>query len=243
MDKEIAKPIEFLPVSFRVICVGKEMSGVFRSIISLGFEGVSVQSTIMFPDPTPTDENKMVILLSNGDSEQLESIARSFYQAGVLTLIISTSNLRSKHVQCDSLTVSPIDDMPEIVKAILNPILSDSYLTLDYMDISVIFKDSCHFKVYESYGCGIGNRIENAIDCMPAKLSVDIMNCERALITLSFSEKMLPQLTISQIESVKKYINRFPVEVDIIWLPVNDVKLPTDRIRLGVIVAGKELKL
>ena len=82
-NEEKIQQTESWPMSFRVICVGKELSGVYRSIISMGLEGVSVQTTTMFPEPTPTDENKMVILLANGDSKLLRDIARSFYQAGV----------------------------------------------------------------------------------------------------------------------------------------------------------------
>jgi hypothetical protein len=227
---------------FRVICVGKDMSGVFRSIMSFGFEGVSVQSTDMFPNPTPTDVDKMVILLANEDRQQLESIAKSFYQAGVLTLIINTSEHHDNHVQCDSLTISYIDDMPKVVRAILIPILSDSYINFDFSNISSIFKDSHLFKVYESYGCGMGNRIENAIDCMPVALSEDMKNCERALIYISCPMMQLGFIT-KQWKSVNAFIQRFPLETDVMALPINDENSPTDRIRLSIILSGKELEL
>lgn len=125
------------PVSFRVICVGKELSGVYRSIFSMGFDGVLVQSTTMFPNPTPSEEDKLVILLTNGRSPLLESIAKSFYQAGVLTLIVSTELVETKGTVCDAQTVTSIECMPLIVKRLFAPLFSDQLTCYDYNDLCV----------------------------------------------------------------------------------------------------------
>lgn len=120
-------------------------------------------------------------------------------------------------------------------------IKEDFDVIMEALRISSTFKDSHHFKVYESYGCGMGNRIENAIDCMPVTLSEDMKNCERALIYLSGPMMQLRFITV-QWKSVNAFIQRFPLETDVMALPI-DENSPTDRIRLSVILSGKELEL
>ena len=135
------------------------MSGIFRSIVSLGFEGVSIQSTSMFPNPAPTDEDKMVILLSDGDSQQLESIAKSFYQAGVLTLIVSTTTIDKLNGICDAMTVSHIESMPFIVKSLLEPIIKQGKINYDFNDLYNTLHNTEKFKIESAISRNNENRI------------------------------------------------------------------------------------
>ncbi len=143
---------ESWPVYYRVICVGEETLGAFRSIKSFGHDkrnGVSVQSTTMVPNPTPTEEDKMVILLSNGDSQQLEGIAKSFYQAGVLTVLVTTKIVEMAEAFCDTQTVTPIESMPLIVKALFNYVFSIRVNGVDSDDLSALLYKSGKFKVIQ----------------------------------------------------------------------------------------------
>lgn len=155
--------MESFPVSFRVICVGKELSGVYRSIISMGFDGVLVQTTTMSPNPTPTETDNLVILLTNGRSPLLESIAKSFYQAGVLTLVVSTEWIETKETICDAQTVATIESMPLIVKRLLAPLFSVGLTCYDYNDTCRTLHKTGKFKIIEASSRMDDNRIEDAL--------------------------------------------------------------------------------
>lgn len=243
-NEEKIQQTESWPMSFRVICVGKELSGVYRSIISMGLEGVSVQTTTMFPEPTPTDENKMVILLANGDSKLLRDIARSFYQAGVLTLIVSTVPVDNLNGVCDSMTVTNLETMVFVVKGILEPINHPGMLTYDFNDLCDTLHDTHKFKVFSAMGSNEGDRIKELVDILMVDLNDNVQKeTEFVSLMLYFNKDVNPPLKMSELTPLPEFINHFPMEISAFWALSYDNEMQNDKIRLNVIVAGKNLRL
>lgn len=243
-NEEKIQKTESWPVSFRVICVGKEMSAVFRTIISFGFEGVSVQTTTMFPDPRPTDENKMVILLANGYSQQLENIAKSFYQAGVLTLIISTHDMENLQGVCDAMTVSNWESMPLIVKSLIDPLIKQGIICFDVNDLSMTLHNAQKFKIVSTLSRTNENRIDVLVKNLDGLLEgYNLSEQENITIILYHNKKVNPPLAMNELRPLSEFIGNFPEDVSVIWGLSFDNEMPTDETRLDAIVAGKNLKL
>lgn len=236
--------MESWPKSVRVICVGEEMSGVFCSIKSLGFEEVSVQSTTMFPNPTPTDEDKMVILLTNGESKLLESIAKSFYQAGVLTLMVTTKIVEMTETFCDSQTVEPIESMPFKVKALFNYLLKPQYLCLDFMDLCTILSKSSKFKVIEVSSVLKENCIREIVSKLSQNIGCySIEQIERLSMGLYVNDRESLSLKFTELEALKDYVHELPNDIAVIWSIGFDNEMQNGEIRLDAILSGKNLKL
>lgn len=243
-NEEKIQKTESWPVSFRVICVGKEMSAVFRTIISFGFEGVSVQTTTMFPNPTPTDEDKMVILLANGYSQQLENIAKSFYQAGVLTLIISTHDMENLQGVCDAMTVSNWESMPLIVKSLIDPLIKQGIICFDVNDLSMTLHNAQKFKIVGTLSRTNENRIDVLVKNLDGLLEgYNLSEPENITIILYHNKKVNPPLAMNELPPLSEFIGNFPEDVSVIWGLSFDNEMPTDEIRLDAIIACKNLKL
>lgn len=236
--------MESFPVSFRVICVGEELSGVFRSIFSMGFDGVLVQSTTMFPNPTPSEEDKMVILLTKGRSPLFENIAKSFYQAGVLTLIISTELIETKETICDAQTVSSIESMYSIVKGLLNPLLKPCLIAYDFHDMYVTLHNAGSFKMIESSSELIKNRIDDAISKFSTKTGSDIIShVENATIIIYYNRNTTEPLSVSEFNPLTDYLTKMPEDISVIWAVIYDDDMPTNEVRLEAILSGKNMEL
>ena len=236
--------MESFPVSFRVICVGKELSGVYRSIFSMGFDGVVVQSTTMFPNPTPSEEDKLAILLTNGRSPLLESIAKSFYQAGVLTLIVTTELIETKETICDAQTVTSIESMPFIVKRLLNPLLSEGLTCYDYNDFCVTLQRTGKFKAIEASSQKNDNRIEDAITNISGMMESDDFNhVEKVSFIIFINRGLQPKLVISEVQTLSEYVHKLPEDISVIWAVKYDDNMPTNEVRLEAILSGKNLEL
>ena len=232
------------PVSFRVICVGEELSGVFRPIFSMGFDGVLVQSTTMFPNPTPSEEDKMVILLTNGRSPLLESIAKSFYQAGVLTLVVSTSLIETKETICDAQTVTSMKSMPLIVKRLFAPLFSDQLTCYDYNDLCDTLHKTGRFKAIEASSQLNDHRIEDAITKISGMIGPDDFNhVEKVSFIIFINRGLQPQLEISEMQTLSEYVHKLPEEVDVLWSVNYDNNISTNEVRLEAILSGKNLEL
>lgn len=245
MDREeITYALESLPVSFRVICVGKEMSGVFHSIVSLGFEGVSIQSDPEFSNTTPTDEDKMVILLADDYSQQLESIAKSFYQAGVLTLIVSSITIDNLNGICDAMTVSHNASMPFMVKSLLEPVIRHGRINYDFNDLYSTLHNREKFKIVSAISSNGENRIVDLVNNLNAFWGeLTMLETESLSLILYQNKDATPPLSMSELYSLSEYIGRFPENITVIWALNYDESLQTNEIRLDAIASGKRLKL
>lgn len=229
-------------MSFRVICVGKELSGVYRSVISLGLEGVSVQTTTMFPEPTPTDENKMVILLANEDSKLLRDIARSFYQAGVLTLIVSTHYLDNLKEVCDSMTVANMGSMPLIVKTLIDLLIKQGSICFDVNDLSATLHNTHKFKTVSVISRNKENRILECVKSLGGILEAyKLSEPENISIILYHNKDINPPLAMNELQPLSEFMGNFPEDVTVKWGLSFDNEMPTDEIRLDAIAAGKNL--
>lgn len=240
----MTQALESWPVSFRVFCIGQEMSGVFRSIISLGLEGVSIQPTSMFPNPTPTDEDKMVILLSDGYCQQLENIAKSYYQAGLLTLIVSTTSIDKLNGICDAMTVSHIETMPFIVKSLLEPIIKQGKINYDFNDLYNTLHNTEKFKIESAISRNNGNRIAELVDNLTdLRGNFTLSGSEFISLIFYLNKDANPPLAISEFQPLLEYIGRCPENVSVLWALNYDNNLRLNEIRLDTIASGKNLKV
>lgn len=244
MDKRTLQPRGEWSVSFRVICVGKELSGVYRSILSMGLDGVSVQSTTMFPNPAPSEEDGLVILLANGNSPLLNRIARSFYQAGVLTVVVSTEVIETKELTCDAQTVTSKETMAFIVKDLLNPLLKQGLLCYDFNDLYQSLHNAEKFKVLESSSRMTDHRIEDAIVKMSEKFGhVDFNQVENLSLIIFINKGLKQPLLTGEVLSLSEYLSKMSEEVCVIWTITYDDDMPTDEVKAVAILSGKNLEL
>lgn len=233
-------------VYYRVICVGEETSGAFRSIKSFGYDKYkwfSVQSTTMVPNPTPTEGDKMVILLSNGDSQQLEGIAKSFYQAGVLTVLVTTKIVEMTEAFCDTQTVAPIESMPFIVKALLNYLFSIRVNGVDSDDLSALLYKSGKFKVIQVSSVWKENCIQEMVSKISKKLAYNIGQIERLSLVIYINNTNFQSLKITDLEALKDYVHELPNNIDVIWSIGYDNEMQNDEVRLDALLFGKNLQL
>lgn len=245
MDKEYRiHAMESWPVSFRVIGIGEELSGVFRSIVSFGCYGVSIQSTTMFPNPTPTDEDMIVILLANGASQQLESIAKTFYQAGVLTLIVSSTAIDNLNGICDAVTLSHIESMPIVVKSLLEPILKQGKINYDFNDLYISLHNMEKFRTARIISHSEENRIADVVNNLTELWGNSTLSDTEFISLIFYQNKDAnPPLAISEFPPLLEYIDSLPEKVTVIWALNYDENLQANEIRLDTIASGKNLKL
>lgn len=75
-----------LPVSFRVLGIGEAAKGIIEAVNSYGYDCVSAIVLTAPFECVPTDEDKMVIIVAKDNENHANSIAKTFHDAGVLTL-------------------------------------------------------------------------------------------------------------------------------------------------------------
>lgn len=231
------------PTSFHVFGIGESFKPILDKISALGYDGVSTRITGPELLPSPTDEDRMVIILVDECSDSVLAAAKSFYQAGVLTLIVSNSRIVSKTKFCDAQLVTRPENMYMAVKAILETLFTNGLIDIAFSDIHSVLRNSDFFKVFETVGNGVDGRVSDAISKIKnVILKEEFGSVENIIISIFFNSNINPPLNICELQPLSEFILQFPDEVNAIWGLFRDDRVPTDEVRLTVIVSGKELE-
>lgn len=233
------------PVSFHVFGIGESLKPVIDKIAALGYDGVS--ATTIRPEqlPSPTEEDRMVIILTDEGNDLVIDAAKGYYEAGILTLIVSHKRLEIQSKYCDAQLEDDgdVDAAYQSVKAILDMIFNNGLIALDFNDIHSCLHDSGFFKVIETVGKGGEERVAEAIAKIEDKISAKEKKAiENFIISISFNRDILPPVNMCEMKAISDFLSSLPEEVNAIWGVFHDDKMPLDEVRLTAIISGKDLK-
>ncbi len=132
-----------LPASFKVIGVGNGVAEIIDKVTSFGFDGLSTELVKSPTEIIPTEVDQLAIIVFIDCEDTANLIAKSFHEAGVLTLGLS----EDADPSCfDSILegVNP-SEYPDVIKSLLQLLLMPCYVSLDFHDLSTKLRDSGFF--------------------------------------------------------------------------------------------------
>lgn len=224
------------PASFRVIGVGHGIEDVINKVNSFGFEGLSAE-VVKYPfDCTPRDEDKLAIICFTDCDDNANRIAKIFHDAGVLTIGFSEDAVPSYYDSIMERVSS--SEYPEIIKTLLQPIVTPGMICYDFNDLSTTLRDSGYFTVKSVSG----NDVKDATEKLQDAIKELDLNCVDYLsIHLYFNPKRSIPLAMNDMASLSELMSALPETVSAIWSVNHDEKLNGEEIRLSAILAGKEV--
>lgn len=225
-----------LPVSFRVIGVGSSTSDIIEKVKSFGYDCVGCILAETPSDCIPMDDDKMVIIVARDNEEVANAIAKTYHDAGVLTIGL----VYEPNIACyDSVMMdSRHEDLPEIIKTLLQPIVTQGYICFDFNDLCTILHDSGFFTTLTDEG----KNVEEAVNNMKRKLEkVPTQRIKDLSAHLYFNRKRRPSITKTDMAHLSEMISSLPESINVIWSVNFDDTLPYDSIRFSIIISGNEL--
>lgn len=237
-DSEILKKYQQpFPVSFRVIGVGTSTADIIEKVKSFGYDCVGCQVVNSAAECIPTDEDQMAIIVSRDKVEVANEIARTYHDAGVLTI----GFLNNAAAGCyDSVAIDTlVNDVPYIVKDLLDPLVKPGLLNFDFHDLSTELRDSGFFKTLTAEA----ENVENAVVRIQKFLTEsNARNIEYLSAHIYFNREKKSEIKVSDVAHLTNMISSLQETVNAMWSVNFDDAMPTDRIRLSIILSGKELK-
>ncbi len=232
MNKEL---IEF-PASFRVIGVGHGIDDVIDKVKAFGFGGVSAE-VVKYPfDCTPGDEDKLAIIVFIDCENNANQIAKTFHDAGVLTIGISNEALPQYYDTV--MQYVSTSNIPEIIKILLQPIVNPGMINYDFNDLSTTLRDSEYFTVKSTSG----NNVKEACVKLKNIFNKLDLNCVDYLsLHLYFNANRSIRTAMNDMTILSELMSALPENVSAIWSVNHDEKLNGDKIRVSAILAGKEV--
>lgn len=229
-----------LPTSFRVIGIGEATKEVIETVKSYRYDCVSATVLTEPFECIPTDEDKMVIIVAKDNEDHANSIAKTFHDAGVLTLGL----LDNADFDCYDSVVSEAScaEYPDIIKAILQPIVTQGMIAYDFNDLQTTLTDAKHFLLKSVTRCG-NERVAEAIgDIKRALSSSKLDKIERLSIFLYFNKEDKQPLVMQEMTGLTDFVSELPESIYVIWAVYPDESIKDEEIKVTILAAGKELE-
>ncbi len=228
-----------LPTSFSVIGIGEATKEIIETVKSYGYDCVSATVLTEPFECVPTDEDKMVIIVARDNENHANSIAKTFHDAGVLTLGL----LDNADLDCYDSVVSEASDTeyPDLIKAILQPIVSNGLMCYDFYDLRTIFADTKHSFIKSVTRSG-NERVAEAIGFIKSSLTSSLINkIERLSIFLYFNKVGKQPLVMQEMTALTDFLSELPESIYVIWAVYPDESISDEEIKVTIHAAGKEL--
>lgn len=151
----------------------------------------------------------MVIIVAKDNEDHANSIAKTFHEAGALTIGL----LDNADLECYDVVVveTSCTEYPDLIKALLQPIATQGMIAYDFNDLQTALADAKHFFIKSATGPG-NERVAESIGFIKSTLASSLLNkIERLSIFLYFNKEgkqllvmqEMTALTISLVNCLK----------------------------------------
>lgn len=234
-DSEILEKYQQpFPVSFKVIGTGTGATDIIEKVKSFGYDCVGCILAETPGDCLPMDDDKMVIIVARDNEEVANAIAKTYHDAGVLTIGL----VYDPNIACyDSVMMdSRHEDFPEIIKTLLQPIVNPGLICYDFNDLRMTLRNFRFFKTLATEG----ESVEDAVNNTKKKLEkVLTQHIESLSAHLYFNRERQPTITKSDMKHLSEMISSLPESINVIWSVNFDDTIPGDLIRFTIIMPVK----
>lgn len=229
-----------VPTSFRIIGIGEATKGIIETVKSNGYDCVSATVLTEPFECVPNDEDKMVIIVAKDNETRANSMAKLFHDAGVLTLGL----LDNADWDCYDSVVSEASytEYPDLIKAILQPIVTQGMIAYDFNDLQTTLTDAKHFLIKSVTRSG-NERVAEAIGCIKSSLTSSLLKTiERLSIVLYFNKVGKQPLIMQEMTALTDFLSKLPESIYVIWAVYPDESIKDEEIKVTILAAGKELE-
>lgn len=229
-----------LPTSFRVIGIGEATKEIIEKVKAYGYDCVSATVLNEPFECVPTDEDKMVIIVAKDSEDHANSIAKTFHEAGVLTIGL----LDNADLECyDGVVVETSRaEYPDVIKALLRPIATQGMIAYDFSDLQTTLADAKHFFIKSATGHG-NERVAESIGFIKSTLASSLLNkIERLSIFLYFNKEDKQPLVMQEMTALTDFVSELPESIYVIWAVYPDESIKDEEIKVTILAAGKELE-
>lgn len=229
------------PAFIKVVGFGDAVRPVVDAINELGYDGLDATVADIMKDYIPSENDRMVILLVAEHSDLFQTVARTYFDADVLTVGIFTETSLTAGTTMGSFTIVPLNRMYEVVRILIAPIFMQGYISYDFNDLRMTLANTGHFLTLSAKGCG-ELRFPQAIESIRCSLTKKQTSGIERISVFIYSNKGGEQpLKMQEVLELRDYLKELPENIDAIWATYPDDTIKGDEIKISIVAAGKEI--
>lgn len=228
------------PIFVKVIGFGDASQPIVDAINEIGYDGLEASIAKVGEEYIPSENDKMVILLVTEKSDQCLTVAKTYFDADVLTVGITVESDFTETMAVDSLTVSTANRMYDVVRTVIDPIFMQGYIGYDFNDLRLTLADTRHFVTISAEGYG-EQRFNQAIESIKCFLTKEqVREIEQISVFIYSNKDGVHPLIMQEVSVLTDFLKELPESINAIWAIYPDDTIRNDGIRISLIAAGKE---
>lgn len=222
-------------MNFRIIGIGQQTGRDLDLVSKRNYIDISCEHTESAAEIEVSDSDTMAIILAYDHFDLAATVARKFYQAGVLTLGATSEYIDKPGCFASQTFCNDGARLCTIIEALTYPMVNAGHINLDFNDINNNLKDTGKFTT----------RFEQAesMDSLMSKLADTLSHLDLSKIeTMTLDIYALPSdMKISEAQQITELIETVPSECSIIWGLSQLPGMAPGQRAMSMILAGKEL--
>lgn len=224
------------PVSFKVIGVGSKTSDIIEKVKSFGYDCIVCSIANSPSDCIPMDDDLMAIIVAVDNEVVANEIAKTYHDAGVLTIgLVNNADFSCyNNIVADT----PAENFSDTIKHLLLPLVTQGFICYNFNDLCTTLRNCRFFRTFIAEG----KSVDEAVTNMKKEMGyVAFQNIESLSAHLFFNSKKKPTIKTEDISHLSDMISKLSEAIDVIWSVNFDDILPDDIIKFTIIIAGKGL--
>lgn len=188
-------------------------------------------------DCIPTDEDKMAIIVTKDDVDAANKIAKTYHDAGVLTIGLVPDTDYSCYYDSIATETRTVDFL-ETIKNLLLPVVADGLVYTDYHDLCTILKNSHSFSTLTTNG----KDLEESVANMQNKLeNISLHNIEYLSAHIYYNRERRANIKMDDMVHLSNMFSSLPESIKVKWSINYDDTLPEELIKFSIIMCGGNL--
>ena len=180
-----------------------------------------------------------MVIFINTSNDDIKVLTKTFYQANVLTLIISSQNIGEKRECYDSCTIISKDKIVPTIKSLFDPIFHNGPISFDFNDMLFTLKDSGRFIITSCESFSLNNRMRDMLHNLNKEIK-SYQEIENLAFVISYDPSSVLHLRGRDLDSLQEHLDNLPVEINVCWGLQRD-KAYNDKIKVTAIASGHNL--
>lgn len=174
----------------------------------------------------------ILVITENVDATVL---AGNLKQSGLLTLIVSTCEIRATRGSYDSIAKVPEDKIMETVRTVVEILTKPSrHISLDYNDLRHLLKDSGKFQTFSCKSSVEKGGMTNLVNYLREKLK-GLSSVEKMLVKITLSDAGKELLKMEDLTILTNFFSTLPDSIQVFWGLDTAEYLASDELAVSII--------
>lgn len=203
-----------------------------------GWQSPMVSAKMLDQDYTGPEAGIKVAILITTENVNATILAKNLKQSGLLTIIVTTCEIRVMEGSYDSMAMVSDNKVMETIKTVFEILTKPhKHIHLDFNDLSNALKESGSFQTFSYITSIKKGGLKDLANYLSEKLK-EFSDFERLLVNLTLSTEVKELINLEDLSIISEFFSSIPESVQVLWGLDISKNLASDELAISIIATG-----